>query len=82
MADITREKAIDILDMFPYQSDNGESMIDACELAISDMEKIEKYEEAMGEILAEINTSNRGTCDYYIVDQIENIINGLRKEVL
>lgn len=25
------------------------------------------------EIMAEINTSNRGSCDYFIVDQIEKI---------
>lgn len=59
-----------------------DEVYEALDLAISDMEKIEKYEQAMEEMLTEINTPNRNTCDYYIVDQIENIINGLRKEVL
>lgn len=29
----------------------------------------------LNEIRAEIQTPNRGTCDYFIVDQIEKIIN-------
>lgn len=29
----------------------------------------------LNEIQAEINTPNRGTCDYFIVDRIEEIIN-------
>ena len=33
------------------------------------------------EIMAEINTSNRGSCDYFIVDQIEKIcLRTLEKE--
>ena len=31
------------------------------------------------QIIAEINSSNRGTCDYYIVDRIEEIINEYQK---
>lgn len=29
----------------------------------------------INDIQAEINTPNRGTCDYFIVDRIEEIIN-------
>lgn len=32
----------------------------------------------LNEIQAEINTPNRGTCDYFIVDRIEKIINKYR----
>ena len=28
----------------------------------------------LSKIEAEINTSNRGTCDYFIIDQIEEIV--------
>ncbi len=34
----------------------------------------------LNEILAEINTSNRGTCDYFIVDSIEEIIDKYKAE--
>lgn len=34
----------------------------------------------LNEIQVEINTPNRGTCDYFIVDRIEEIINKYRAE--
>ena len=34
----------------------------------------------LDEIKAEINTSNRGTCDYFIVDRIEEIIDKYKAE--
>lgn len=34
----------------------------------------------LGKILAEINTSNRGSCDYFIVDQIEEIVRKYKGE--
>ena len=34
----------------------------------------------LNEIQAEINTPNRGTCDYFIVDRIEKIINKYKAE--
>ena len=34
----------------------------------------------LNEIQAEINTPNRGTCDYFIVDRIEEIINKYKEE--
>lgn len=34
----------------------------------------------LDKIRAEINTSNRGTCDYFIVDRIEEIIDKYKAE--
>lgn len=34
----------------------------------------------INDIQAEINTPNRGTCDYFIVDRIEEIINKYKGE--
>lgn len=34
----------------------------------------------LNDIQAEINTPNRGTCDYFIVDRIEEIINKYKTE--
>lgn len=36
--------------------------------------------EVLDEIRAEINSPNRGTCDYFIVDRIEEIINKYKTE--
>jgi len=36
--------------------------------------------EVIDEIEDEINSSNRGTCDYFIVDRIEEIIDKYRKD--
>lgn len=46
----------------------------AIDLAIKALEQ-EPKTDILEQIIAEINTSNRGTCDYYIVDRIEEIIN-------
>lgn len=40
---------------------------------------VEPKTDILEQIIAEINTSNRGTCDYYIVDRIEEIINEYQK---
>ena len=37
-------------------------------------------ESVLDKIMAEINTPNRGTCDYFIVDRIEEIINKYKRE--
>ena len=46
------------------------------ELAIKALEQ----ESILDEIEEEINSPNRGTCDYFIVDRIEEIIDKYRKE--
>ena len=51
---------------------------EAYELAIKALEQ-EPKTNILEQIIAEINTSNRGTCDYYIVDRIEEIINEYQK---
>ena len=46
-------------------------------------EKAEKYDRLVGmldKIRAEINSPNRGTCDYFIVDRIEEIIDKYKPE--
>ena len=40
----------------------------------------DKLLNVINDIQAEINTPNRGTCDYYIVDRIEEIINKYKDE--
>lgn len=39
-----------------------------------------KQESILDKIRAEINSPNRGTCDYFIVDKIEEIINKYKTE--
>lgn len=40
----------------------------------------DKLLNVINDIQAEINTPNRGTCDYYIVDRIEEIIKKYKEE--
>lgn len=46
------------------------------EMAIKSLEQ----ESILDKIRAEINSPNRGTCDYFIVDRIEEIINKYKAE--
>ena len=39
-----------------------------------------EQETILGKIEKEINSPNRGTCDYFIVDRIEEIINKYKAE--
>ena len=43
--------------------------------------KIAKVESILARIEEEINSSNRGTCDYFIVDRIEEIIDKYKTEM-
>ena len=50
-----------------------------------DYDIIKKYDESkaesvLDEIEKEINSPNRGTCDYFIVDRIEEIIDKYKAE--
>lgn len=49
-------------------------IIEAC------LELLEKENDVIDRIMAQINTPNRGTCDYFIVDKIEEIISEYRGE--
>lgn len=40
----------------------------------------DKLLNVINDIQAEINTPNRGTCDYFIVDRIEEIIKKYKEE--
>lgn len=57
-------------DDHPVSEDCAE-MAEAIEIAIKE---IENQNAILTKILEEINTPNRGTCDYFIVDRIEEII--------
>ena len=46
---------------------------------IDNAQTVEPKTDILEQIISEINTSNRGTCDYYIVDRIEEIINEYQK---
>lgn len=37
--------------------------------------RADEREKVFDKIMSFINTSNRGNCDYFIIDQIENYIN-------
>lgn len=41
---------------------------------------LEKENDVIDKIMAQINTPNRGACDYFIVDKIEEIISEYRGE--
>lgn len=52
----------------------------ALEMAIVALEQNVKLKEAIEKIDKWVHSGNRGNCDYFIVDQIEKIINGLKKD--
>ena len=71
--DMTNEEAINhienmanALQIFP-DSKQGQALLRAI--------KALEQEPILDKIRAEINSPNRGTCDYFIVDRIEEIIN-------
>ena len=52
---------------------------EARDTAIKALDEVERYKQAIEDIKAEINTPNRNTCDYFIVDQIEKIVKEVSK---
>ena len=48
--------------------------------ALSEVIKALEQEAIINKIEEEINSPNRGTCDYFIVDRIEEIINKYKAE--
>lgn len=84
---MTNKEAIEILKELPDRIvsvlmplDINFDYKEAIDLAIKAL-KQEPETDILEQIIAEINTSNRGTCDYYIVDRIEKIINEYQKKV-
>ena len=54
---------------------------DKTEIVISQLRADrDKLLNVLNEIQSEINTPNRGTCDYFIVDRIEEIISKYKSE--
>lgn len=41
------------------------------------LEELKKYQENNKKIIECIHSSNRGSCDYFIVDQIEELMEGI-----
>ena len=73
---MTKKEAIEILSR-PFDMKNvSQDILDAHRMAIEALEQ----ESALDKIEEEINTPNRGVCDYYIVDRIEEIISKCKAE--
>lgn len=53
-----------------------EKSLEVLDMAMKALEQ----EDVIGKIEEEINSPNRGTCDYFIVDRIEEIINKYKAE--
>ena len=75
---MTNEKAIEVIKeecyiASPRDIDRCIQINTALDMAIKALEQIDKIEK-------EINTPNRGTCDYFIVDRIEEIIDKYKAE--
>ena len=75
------DKAIKTLEYIKRTGD-GESEYknDAQAIAIDMAIKALEQEPVLDKIRAEINSPNRGTCDYFIVDRIEEIIDKYKAE--
>lgn len=74
---MTREEALEQLRLGPgINEDVSEEYNDAVNMAIKALEQ----EPIIGKIEEEINSPNRGTCDYFIVDRIEEIIHKYKAE--
>lgn len=50
------------------------------DMAIEALEQNVKLKEAIEKMDEWVHSGNRGNCDYFIVDQVEEIINGLKKD--
>lgn len=75
---MTNEEAIKYLekaDITVYQEQKTKTA-EALEMAIKALEQ----KSVLDKIEKEINSANRGTCDYFIVDRIEEIINKYKAE--
>ena len=90
---MTKEEAIIVLESFInvfnlYKAhDNafvdmaiGGKAIQAFTMSIEALEQNVKLKEAIEKMDKWVHSGNRGNCDYFIVDQVEEIINGLKKD--
>ena len=78
---MTAGKAIETLE-YIRRTGNGEGEYknDAQAIAIDMAIKALEQVSVLDKIEKEINSPNRGTCDYFIVDRIEDIINKYKAE--
>lgn len=53
---------------------------EALQMANKALEQNVKLKEAIEKMDKWVHSGNRGNCDYFIVDQVEEIINGLKKD--
>lgn len=53
---------------------------EALQIAIKALEQNVKLKEAIEQMDKWVHSGNRGNCDYFIVDRVEEIINGLKKD--
>lgn len=81
---MTTDKAKEILEgIKSYENtmdlieNHSVSVQDACAIGINAIEEVNRYKKVIEDIKAEINSPNRNTCDYFIVDQIEKIVKGV-----
>ena len=72
---MTNEEAIKAIKA-NYPSGGYEDLRQALDMAIKALEQ----EPILDKIRAVINSPNRGTCDYFLVDRIEEIINEYKAE--
>lgn len=76
---MTREEAIEVLAQnLPCETD--EDLSEAMAMAIVALEQNVKLKEAIEKMDKWVHSGNRGNCDYFIVDQVEKIINGLKRD--
>lgn len=63
-------------------ADEGFGKCEECEnyMAIKTLEQNVKLKKAIKKMDEWVHSGNRGNCDYFIVDQIEEIINRLKKD--
>lgn len=67
-----------ILDHMTPDDDTKQSQV--MRVVIKALEQNVKLKETIEKMDKWVHSGNRGNCDYFIVDQVENIINGLKKD--
>ena len=77
---MTNEEREDAIKFFTEVSEKEVNNAKYSRLAIEALEQNAKLKETIKEIDKWVHSGNRGDCDYFIVDQVEEIINGLKKD--
>ena len=79
---MTDEEVIKIMQNMKNHAErtDDKELMDACDTAIKALEQNVKLKESIEKMDKWVHSGNRGNCDYFIVDQVEKIINGLKKD--